>query len=176
MRSNTGRKKGGNVGTQLYDGAAEVGKFMAVVGLIICGVIAFILVLVAIYLFATPSNYTSQVEGKITKASCSSGSKGSTECVTEVEYDVNGTKYTSNVNTSKRVIEGQNITLVYNPVDPKDAKQKGLSRIAVAWILIGIAVFIMLLSALHYYLVNRFKFLAAASGVGQGVSLITPNN
>ena len=172
-------KRGGNLGEQVIDGAAAFGRFMALVSLIIGGVISLVLFCIGLYLLLSKGKYTEVIEGTVTKSECKSYTnttgKNTTQgvtCALEVQYVIGNNKYTLPLTTSNTYQVNQKIQLVYNPADPRDAKEKVLSRAIWGWILIGIAVFIILAASLHYYLVNRFKVAAAAAGIGQGVGMV----
>jgi anionic cell wall polymer biosynthesis LytR-Cps2A-Psr (LCP) family protein len=172
--------KGGGVGEDVYDGAATFGRFMAWIGLIICAIIAIILIIVGVYLLTHPGKYTAKTKGIVTKSDCRAfterNGSHNMSCDVTAEYEVEGTQLETRVlltGESNETRPGQAMELVYDPRNPQDAKKKLLSRATIGWILIGIAIFIVVAAAVHLYLVKRFKFAAAASGVGQGINMAT---
>jgi len=162
-----------NLGNQIYDGAASFGRFMSIVSLVIGSIIAIVLLVIGFYLLFTKTKYTGETDGKVTSVNCSTQAGKGSSCSAVVEYTVKNITYKTTLNTSGSLYEGQIFKMVYIPEEPAKAQVKGISRKVIGGILIGVAVFVFGLAFLHYYIVNRFKFAAAASGVGTGVEMIT---
>ena len=168
---NSNSKKG--LGNQIYDGAASFGRFMSIVSLVIGSIISITLLIIGFYLIFTKTKYTGETDGKVVGVNCGNQSGKGYACIAVVEYKVNGTVYKMSLNTSQTLYDGQIFRIVYIPADPAKSQIKGISRKMVGGILIAIALVVFGLAFLHYYIVNRFKFAAAASGVGTGIDLVS---
>lgn len=155
--------KGGNIGNTLVDGAATYGRFMAIIGLIVASLIALVLICIAVYIFTHPSKYTKSVQGTITEATCETRNNN-VKCDVVVKYNVGEKNMSGSTTTNNKFYKvGNTISLVYDPTNPQDVVQKRIGRKIVALILILSAIILMIISILHFYIVNRFKFAATAS-------------
>lgn len=169
------RKRGGNIASNVYDGAAEFGRFMALIGLIIGCLIGVVMLIGGIALFFKKNKYTKIVSGKVTKAQCNN-INNSISCTITAEYTVNNKSYTiENIMNGKRYYSpGDTIEIYYDPTDPGlSSTNKPFSFAIIGGILIGIALLIIGGVALNYYIATRFKFAAAANGVGNIVDIAT---
>jgi len=170
--SNSKNSKKG-LGHEIYDGAASFGRFMSIVSLVVGSIIAIILLIIGFYLLFTKTKYTAETDGKVIGVRCGTNNSGKGySCTGVVEYTVNNIVYKMPLNTGT-LYEGQAFKIVYVPSEPAKAQIKGISRQAIGGILIAIAFVVFGLAFLHYYIVNRFKFAAAASGVGTGIDMVT---
>ena len=164
-----------NVGQKAYDGAAEYGTFMAFVGMITGGLISFILIGIGGYLLATKAKYSATVSGTVAKANCNivqNDKNTSYQCTLDVTYKVDGKDFKESIIANNKYVDGQSVSLAYDPSNPRDVIIKGLSRKAVGGILVGIGAFIIGSSVFHYYITRRFKMAAAASGVSNIANIV----
>ena len=148
----------------IYEDAASIGRFRAWIGLIIgciLGLILFFVGLAKVY-----SSKTKQpVVGKIKTVSCDKNT-----CTADVTYTINQQSYISTIvlPVSSYAAE-QTLTIYVNPSDPKDIS--ALSDIS-GWYFIAGGVLIVLSAYLMLWISQKYKFFAAAQGVGVAGSLI----
>ena len=171
-------RKGGGIGDDLYDGAASFGRFMATVWLVIGTLIGLVLLGISLYLLLTPPKYSEEATAKVKEVKCdrvpSGDSRGMlNDCIMKIEYTVDDKPIVKDYNSkgSKYYTTGDNIKIRYNPDNPEDFTT-AISRKTVGWILLGIGAFIMILSWVSWWIVNQFKFAAAATGVGSAYDMV----
>ena len=165
------KKKGGNLGEKLYDGAAGVGILMATITLFIGILISIILIGAGIYLLLKKKTSTN-IKGIIKTAKCKNvteeiNNKSTTivNCDMTVEYTVDGKIYTAPLVTNNRTRNvGDSISIKYKNDNP-NIISNNINSSNFAYGLIVIAIVIVLFVSVNYYKVNHNKFYAAASGV-----------
>lgn len=172
MRKNNKKNKGGAIIDNVYDGAAQVGLFMGYVNLIVSIIISIILISIGIYLIITTSPRTEIVTGQVINNNCNyATNKGyiSQEiCIPVIKFVVNNVSYSKTIDVmNKHYSIGQPVDILYNPKNPYDCTIKTIfTRGTTGSILIGIAVIILLIGIIHFYITRKYKFAAAANGVG----------
>lgn len=165
-------KRGGGLKEDLYDGAADVGRVMAVVNLIGGVLMSIIMLSIGIYLLVSPQKYSRATRASVTASECTrvdqGGNKGSRyDCeVTLVYQDDTGKEFTNKtiVSSASRVVAGSLQSVRYDPTAPEDVTTNWVSRRLVGWILTGIAVLVGLGSGLSYWIAQRSKVMAAVIG------------
>ena len=165
------KKKGGNLGEQLYDGAAGVGVVMATVSLFIGILIAIIMIGVGIYLLLRKKTSTN-ISGIVKTVKCKNvteeiNNKSTTivNCDMMIEYTVDGKKYTSPLATNNGTHSvGDSISIHYKNDNP-NIIYTSINTDYIAYGLIVIAIVIVLFVSVNYYMVSHNKFYAATSGV-----------
>lgn len=162
------------VGTQLYTGAADVGKIWATISAVLATVVAVGMVLGGIYIIYHRS-HLKYVTGKVTKSSynCvkqSTKNGAITTCKVNVSYSIDGKSFMKTFTSSTLYKVGDDVDVYYDPTDPKDTEINPIPK-WIGWALIGGAAFIVVSSWIWVWLVNRYKFLAAAQGVKGVVDL-----
>lgn len=168
------------VGSELYSGAAGLGKTMSWVSLIIGCIIALILVSVGSYfMFHNTDNNWATVNATVTSATCTPITNNGTtiySCSLNVEYSTSDSKVLTGEENSNGKLSGQvilsntnayttgdNVTIQYSLSNPTTIREPSDSKLA-AWISYGTAIFIVLAVTLNWYLANHSKLYAAASG------------
>ena len=165
------RKRGGDFANNIYDGAAEYGRFMATIGLIFGCIIAAIMIVGGVALLFKKNKYTKITSGDITTSQCNNVNN-SISCSVSAQYivgDESSQKYTvdNTMNGKHYYNVGDKINIYYDPNNPGlSSTNKPISFVLIGSILIGIALLIIAGVSLNYYIVNRSKFAAAATGVG----------
>jgi len=147
--------------------AGAFARFTSACTLVISAIVALIMFVFGVSaLIQKPTTMTTQA--LITAVSGCSVDKKITTCTVTVSFSVNGVTYTPVVQTSDAMHSvGQTITVNYDPVNPNNASVNQLSSWALGLILIGFAILILGGAWYNYYIVNRFKTVAAAEGVGE---------
>jgi hypothetical protein len=175
------KQKGRGLADDVYDGSAAFGKFMGLVTLITGLIIGIGLIIGGIFLLLKKETYNTSTTAVVKTVSCSNNpstdSKNNTtytySCHLTVEYTTNkNEKMTSDTTTNRTYSVGENITIYYNDTNPKVIASKLTAWKLIGGVLLGFGIVILASSILHYYVVNRFKFAAAANGVGQGIAMI----
>lgn len=159
------------LGQNLYDDAASLGRFKALIILVLGGIISIILFLVGIYKILFSQNiYTMTTNAKVTQVtgcmktqSAMDKNAWQYDCSTSVEYTVDNKKYQSTINLSRnyQMEIGNVMPIYYNPVNPSDIVTEMPQS---GGVLVGLSIFVMASAYLAYWLSIRFKFFAAAQG------------
>lgn len=161
--------QGIGIGQTLYQDAASLGRFKALVVLIIGLCISILLCLIGIYIIIKDRKYTSsyakitQIIGCIKKSSLYN-------CKIAIEYTIENKKYEKSdvsLSTDHPLSIGESLMIYYDPSNPSDISIESTS----GWILIGISIFIALSCYLTYWLSNRYTIFAAAEGTSTIASL-----
>ena len=163
----------GNIANNVYDGAATFGRIMALISLIMSCIIGTIMIVIGIILLFKKNKYSAVTSGKITMAQCNTANN-ITSCSISADYIANDKTYkiTAPVNDKYYNLD-DNINIYYDPNEPAASlARKPFSFMWIGIILIVIAFFIIGGAALYYYIVTRFKFVAAATGVGNIIDIV----
>jgi hypothetical protein len=168
------------IGDQLYSGAAEVGKIRTTIGLIIAVIIGIILLFIGIGFLLKKNVYTFKVSALIDSANCVQIASTRYTCDLKISYTYKGDRYPAepaffSINTSSDFpyVKGDLVDVFIDPNNPSDHSLESLQidRIA-GWLCIGFAVGIIGIAYLMRWLSQRYKFFAAAQGIGFGVDII----
>lgn len=159
----------GGVASGVYGGAADLGKFLNTIGTVVVLILCLLFFYLGKNTYNKPPLYTVPASMTVTS-------------VTPVTTNLNGQNVTT-YNVSGTINEcGENpISLTdgditYSPgskygvfitkgCSSKDSRKHTENNKSTGMIIMIISIVIALLAILWYYLVHRFKFLAAASGV-----------
>lgn len=157
--------------SDVYEGTAAFGRFQATVALYIGLAFAVVLFICASYNFSQKNDFLpvlADIKENIQCVPKSIGKSTIYNCILNVEYIVSGVKYQGIVNTEsdKNFVGQKNIEIIYNPSNPNEIKYEPISpQGAGVFSLISGSVLICVV-AIYYYIVQKFKIAAAASGVG----------
>lgn len=165
------------LGSDVYKGAAQVGRIYTTIGLIV-GIIVFcVLIGGGIYFVVKKPIYTDTVYGKINTVDCQHHQDEKNNirytCTLNVSYIVNDAVHTRNfkVDSDTDYKGQQRIEVFYNPLHPDDAIiQKDNSKM-MGGIMIGLAILVLLISYFSFYMSRRYQFYAAGRGVGAIVDM-----
>lgn len=153
----------------IYEDAAAIGRFRAWIGLIVACVIAFILFIAGVVkLYSGKTNQS--LPGTIKTVSCTLSNK-TYQCNATIAYTMNQIGYTTNIvlNSTTPYTSGQDITIYVNPSDPNDVS--AVSDISGWYFIIG-AILIVSIGYATLWISQKYKFFAAAEGVGTAGSVI----
>lgn len=169
-------KRGGDIGTTIYDGAAEYGRFMAWVGLIIGMFISAALAVIGLWLLLSKEKYSQITTATVKEAECKtviSDKSMITNCLLKITYTVDSKLYEKTYGAQGRnYFVGETFTIRYNPENPDDYSTN-IGRRWIGWILIGVGLVVAGLSLFSWWIAMKFQFAAAATGVGSAYGIIT---
>jgi|688.fasta_scaffold135237_2 hypothetical protein len=162
------------LGEQVYSGAAEFGLFWANIAVVIGTIVALGLIYWGIVLWRQKEKYSVSIQGKITDAQCASASDGKRQyqqCAIKIEYVVDGKPYNfETIRSDQYYAKGYNISLRYNPDNPVEATLDPPVK-TFGQVMILVALVILAGVWINWYVKRRFKFAAAAGGVGAAVDM-----
>jgi hypothetical protein len=158
---------------KIYSGAATFGKFSAIISGIIGTLIALIIAGVGIWIMIDSARRTQTSVGIITQSNCNNVTPGNTStCNITVSYAGSTASQRCMLETfvPNRSIydKGEQVTVFYDPSDPcnsgsldskEDSSIIGISLIISAVVIIAIVWLVV-------WLTQKYKFFAAAEGVG----------
>lgn len=171
------------VGDQLYSGAAELGMFRVTIGLIFGIIFGLAAIIFGLYMaFYKKNVHSVEVHGKIIEivGTCTSiidrDNNLQVKCSVKIEYMYNGVSYkptnTFPTNDGMKSI-GQEFTIYIDPNNPSDCSTDSIQNDKkIGWIIFMIGLVFIGLSFLYWWLAQRYKFFAAAEGVGMGIGLM----
>jgi len=166
-----------DIGTMLYDGAAEISRWRALIGVIITFIIFCFTSGMAYYIYNNEDVYENNfIKGKVKDSTCIRDIHNNTwDCNMKFLYNINNNEYTQNhrTNNSTYYSPGALIDLRYNKHDPNDITTDTLSKGFKAGMLMFFGLFVLMLALLHYYSVTTWKILAVADTAGSIASSIT---
>lgn len=162
------------ISDQLYSGAADFGYFMAKVGAAIGTIIGLLMIGFGLKMYFGKEEYDRTTNGRVVDAQCApiADGKGNFQCYLKIEYFVDGKSYIFETSRSdKFYTKGIAMDLRYKSASPQDATMAISSRTG-GLILAGIGLFILVAAWVTLYIKYRFKFAAAAGGVGTAWDMI----
>ena len=149
----------------LYNGAASLGKFEGNLKLYIAGVVSIVLVILAIYMFATNNSNLVNATGKVTAITCPPSSSDNENCNIRINYTVNDTVYNGNINTLEGNYKvGSNIDISYDSTKPTNITLQQKNKITLSIISLVCACLLFGIAYLNYYLTSHSSFFAAVEG------------
>ena len=180
------------IGDQLYTGAAEVGKIRTTISLVIAVIIGVVLLIVGFILLFKKNVHSFTVSALVDSANCSPVTRfvnntmsTSYNCELKISYMYKGERYPPmsgsdptffplNMPLSDRqYTKGNSVDIFIDPNNPSDNSLESAQSDRIAgWICIGFAIVIVGMSYLMRWLSQRYKFFAAAEGIGLGANII----
>jgi len=161
------------LGENVYDGAAGFGRFMAGLGLVFAVIIGVILVVVGVaQIFAVQKNLTF-AQGKVVEIS--PDCQNDEMCKFAVSFDdADGKKRTHSftVPAQDMPFQDQEIGIYYDPSNLSDVRLGPDKSHRNGTMLVSIGFVVMFLGWLNFYIVRRFKFAAAVSGIDSGMDIL----
>lgn len=154
-----------STGDAIYTGLSDVGKAKSTIGLIFGIIISIILIAIAIYLFTRNQKDIVNSTAKVTSSNCSKEGK-SINCQLQITYTINKKVYTGSISTltSTKYTTGMDVPISYNSKNPLDVTYRQVNDKTVAFILLGIAVLLLLITSVSYYMTSHSKAYAAFEG------------
>jgi hypothetical protein len=166
-----------SIGATIYEDAASIGRFRAWIGLAIAGFIGLILFGYGVKKLYSGNKYTASVKGESnggcgpepTSSPTSKTSPTSPIYNCPFMYSVNNQVYYKTFQSSTPYSAHQIETVYYDPSNPSDSSLTG--DISGWYFIIG-AVVIVAIAYFVLWLSQRYKFFAAAEGVGMAGNVV----
>jgi hypothetical protein len=158
MSSNNGN----NVGNKIYSGAASFGLAWSFIGAIICTIFAVLMIFVGIYMLSVKME---KIPAKVTDV---------TDKEITVNFSYNDKQYQRTISSNKKSYTvGENIDICINEKDENvDNATVECNPKKTAGLLFLGAIVLGGFGWFWYWVVRRWKFLAAAQGVSGAVRLL----
>ena len=95
-------------------------------------------------------------------------------CQIGIRYTYNGKVYNSHVSVDKYIAykKGNSIEVYIKKSDPSVAYKHDIMSKEVAWILLGIAIFIVIATGVSWWLTRKSKFYAGAQGAVGAIDIL----
>lgn len=170
-------------GNSLYDGAKGLGTFKADLGMVIALIVGCVLIIIGAYMAATDdSDQYLKVRGLViapncVKSSISYDDKGRVidnyKCNVVVTYKINGKVYSKKIymTGSSSYIKDEPIDLIVSKMDYNNVQVASMDRASVGGVMVFVAIVVVALAYLNYYLTHNYKLFAAAQGANTVVGL-----
>jgi flagellar basal body-associated protein FliL len=151
----------------VYSGLATVGKASAIMGIVMAVIVSIALIALAIYFLRKNQSDIANSTAKVTESTCS-GTGDSITCNMRINYNINGKSYTGNISSfgTTTYTTGMDVPISYNIKNPSDVTYRQANDKVLAYIFIGIAIFILLAAGFNYYMVSHSKVISAGEGLG----------
>lgn len=167
------REKGGNVNIaeNIYEASATFGKIVSYFQLFAGLIIGVILLLLGVYLLRSK-----ELKGKgsaiVTATSCDKSDVDLNKtCTATVQFTAADGKQYSSIITGIYTI-GQEVAVNYDPNHPATVN-KSLSTRNIGIVLLVVGSLIIIAASVWFYLVQKYKVAAAATGIGEAGNIIT---
>ena len=161
----------------IYSGAAVVGKVRATFSLVFSCIVGICLLIAGIHLICIQNVHTEQITANVDVVSCTRLLMDYNYiCNLVISYDYEGHHYSGKplrTNDNEYTVNSK-IDIYIDPTHPENYSVESLkSDRVMGCVVIGIAIFIVVISILFYWLTCKSKFFAATSGVGFGVEMMS---
>lgn len=162
-----------------YSGLSTFGVIMADIKAIIGIIIGIILLIAGIICIRNKTHRTSTVNGIILNTSCVNSTNKSSvanyNCSFDAKYTINGKDFTKHFDTTDSDYKNNNDTIVlyYDPSNIDDISTMSDNLHVIGWFLIILAILIAISSIVWAVLANKFKPVAAISGLESGFDMLT---
>lgn len=158
-----------DIGKQIYEQTTEYGRMISVIQFYISLTIAIILIGISIYLITKNENHLINTMSKILSVQSTSyfeNKRYRFNNLLNIEYTVDGKILTGIINetSDKPYLKDQMFEITYNKNNPQDIKPKQMRSRTIGFILIGIALFIGVVSYITKFLTSKYSILATTNG------------
>ena len=169
----TDAKDKDGVGQEVYSGAASFGLFLAKIGVVVGTIIGVLLVGFGIRFWTGPDPYSAVAKAEVIDAQCGPADKSqSVQCWLKLKYTVAGKTYETQLSRSDRFYaRGYLLDIRYRPENPSDVHH-GMARTTSGKWMVGIGIVLVLAAWVNWWIKQRYKFAAAAGGVGAAYDMV----
>jgi hypothetical protein len=156
--------RGGDFASDAYDTSASFGRLMSYFSLLIGIIVGVIFLVMGIYIIRKPA-LTGTAEGTIKSVSCPGNSCSGTLSFTGLD------KTDHIVTIPGTYAIGQIVSIHYNPTDPSQVTTGNVSNKTTGIIVLIVGVFILIGAIIWFYIVQKYKAAAAATGALDAVNI-----
>jgi hypothetical protein len=152
--------------SEIYSGLASFGKVQSIFGFIFVGILFIILVSVGGYLIASNSKYQKTI-ANVNIVNCQIVNT-KYNCDLNIRYNVGSSVYNNTITINGLTNDikiNDTFEIEYNTSNPTTIRQPSNFNKYFGWILIGIAIFLIILTMITTILVFKYKPYAAYTGV-----------
>jgi len=171
--------------TAVYEDAAAFGKATSLIGSILFSFFGLIAIGLGIFFIMGKPKYTKKITGTITNdITCNKiielqhknqgASQTNYNCLNmNIVYTINNKTYENilSVQDSKIYQKNEKIDFYYNPKNPADIRYNSDSTRTMGIIIVSVAVVILLIIWLNYWMTSKYKLYAATQGTATGVNV-----
>lgn len=170
-------------GNNLYDGASGVGVFKADLVMIIAVIVAAVLVVIGIYMMMNDNDTDYlRIQGKVAQPNCVKSSttyddKGrpidNYKCNVVIQYMIDGKMYSKKmyVTGTSSYIKDEPVDLMVLKKDYTNVQFSYIDKSTIACVMMLLALGVVGIAYLNYYLTHNYKVFAATQGVTTLVGL-----
>jgi hypothetical protein len=161
-----------SVASSIYSGAAEYGRAVSWIGAFLGTMIALVFIGLGVFLATRSQNKLLKITATIQPNSqCTFNSSNQNyACTLNLAYVVNGTSYTNQwvTTTSVNYQPGTTIPITVSAVNPQLITSPSPIR-WIGWVLIGIGIFVLIISWVGVWTASHSKFYAASTGISSAL-------
>jgi len=157
QKINKHTRKGGDFTNDAYDASASFGRIMSYFQLFGGILFSIIFIGIGIYMIHQPA-LTGTAEGKITDTLCQGSS-----CTGTLQY-TGLDKANHIVSIPGNYTKDQIVAIHYNPTNPSQVTTGNMSNKTAGIIFLIIGIFVLIGSFVWFYIIQKYKIAAAATG------------
>lgn len=165
----------------MSEGFSVFGKLSTYFGTFFATIICLVFLYFGYMLIGSTDVYTEKTDATIAKADCKfiqsadSRSPGSFNCLLDLKYTIAGKEYTQQISTvsSSAYTAGSLVKIRYNPANPVDIKQDGLSNKAMGWIMVSVSVLVLAIVWIWTYYVATNPSFSSVVGGFNAINMLT---
>jgi hypothetical protein len=160
-----------NLGTGIYDGAAELGTATSILNLVVGIIIGFVLICVGCLLWFNNQSNLIDTTANITSAICNQQTDANNatvnSCTLGIKYNVKGVLYQGVITTvgDNRYNVGGTVDITYDSKDPYNVTSHATRYSTIGYVLSAVGMAVIGFVYLNYYMTRRYKAYAALGGV-----------
>ena len=159
-----------SLGESIYSGAAAFGVFTSFIGMIVALVCGVGLIIWGIFVFQKKNETSAQTQARVTDVACQNDA--SRVCDILISYVVQEQTYQHHLQLPSIYFVGEEMPVFYNPANPHQVSGAAPNYKVGGGAMMAFGLVIAALGLLQFYIVRRFKFAAAASGLGDAFRLL----
>jgi hypothetical protein len=174
-----------NIGSEIYSGASEFGKLRAIIGVVLGTLFGVIFIIGGIALIMQKVKLSGKVQGTIVKNNKTDALKCYEhtdqqqnvmfKCVNvTIDYEVENKTYTladQTIDGGNNYKIGDKIDIYYNPSNPEKGQLKSDNFHMIGWVGLIIGILLLIGAWFQLWVVRKYKFAAAAEGVGGAIDI-----
>jgi hypothetical protein len=168
-----------DIGKEVYSGAAEFGRIRAAIGFVVGVIVGTIFIIGGVALIKKKVKLTGKVQGTVTNhPSCTlhqdDQDQSLFKCLdVNIKYTVGDKDYNITVQTDSSTKYSNNTTMnvYFNPSNPGNGQLLSDDMHVLGWVGLVLGIILVIGSSVQLWLSRKYKFVAAAQGVGGAISI-----